>query len=93
MNSWKDKYDCSGDFYNRTSRQELAATLEAVRRTVCAYMGDRCDCKYGLKPGDTRFEYVQASSEQTGCPELAEVIDRLLHHPESFMETDAILFR
>jgi hypothetical protein len=38
-----------------------------------------CDCKYGLGVNtDDRF-----GSEQTGCPELTEIINRLLHRPES----------
>lgn len=57
----------------------LAKTLEMVRREVCAYnlgmfnYDVLCDCKYG-KEEDTR-----SGSEQTGCPELREVIHLLLH--------------
>lgn len=81
---WEPSYGfCS---WNTNDNVELAKTLEVIRRQVCAYNwgqvdGDvRCDCKYGLTLGtDTRF-----GSEQTGCPELRELIDRLLHRPESF---------
>lgn len=66
--------------YNVHPNEELAAALEAVRRRICGYGGNRCDCKYGLRPDDR-----PRTSEATGCPELTEVINRLLHRPESFM--------
>lgn len=76
---------------NRNSNIELAAALEVVRRKICAYnMGTRdkdvrCDCKYGATPEEARY----IGSENTGCPELREVIYRLLHAPESFGEDNA----
>jgi hypothetical protein len=49
---------------------------------VCGYRySDRCDCKYGLVDA----KYPGAGSEQTGCPELRELINRLLHRPETFI--------
>lgn len=75
---------------NENSNEELAAALEVVRRKICAYnMGTRdedvrCDCKYGATPEEARW----AGSENTGCPELREVIYRLLHKPESFRENN-----
>jgi hypothetical protein len=65
---------------------EALEALEAVRRRVCAYnMGlrnedVRCDCKYGIDLTTKRT----MGSEQTGCPELRELINRLLHRPETF---------
>jgi hypothetical protein len=72
---WEPSYGFCGEA--ATDRVELAHSLEAVRRRVCAYMGDTCDCKYGLTTE------ARASSEHTGCPELRELIHRLLHRPES----------
>lgn len=84
------KFDWEPDYgfcaYNRKSNEILAAALEQLRRKICAYnMGTkdhdvRCDCKYGINT-DT-----WAYSEKTGCPELREIIYRLLHAPESFGE-------
>lgn len=69
-----------------TDNVALAAALEHVRRRVCCYsMGHvRCDCKYGvsiedLPPGAGDKLNYDYGSEQTGCPELREVIYRLLH--------------
>lgn len=62
----------------------LAAALEVVRRSVCAYsMGQldrdvRCDCKYGAGRRVTDGESYTLGSEKTGCPELREVITGLL---------------
>jgi hypothetical protein len=64
--------------------RELAAALELIRRRVCAYgpNAKTCDCKYGLGlrllDGDAST-YSGLSSEQTGCPELRELIHKLLH--------------
>jgi len=62
-------------------RVELAASLEAVRREVCAYrsFGNRtCDCKYGRGIEVTDGKKLSASSEMTGCPELRDAISLLL---------------
>jgi hypothetical protein len=67
-----------------TANVELAEALEVVRRRVCAYnIGSserdvRCDCKYGASTESRR------SGEKTGCPELRELINRLLYRPASF---------
>jgi hypothetical protein len=78
--------------YNLNANEDLARALEAVRRRVCAYGrgtrpgADTCDCKYGIDPANDRG----MGSEQTGCPALTEVINRLLHRPETFgMGSDA----
>lgn len=70
---------------NVTSNEELARALEAARREVCAYgsMGEQtCDCKYGVTPA---HPLERRRGERTGCPELREMIHRLLYRPESFM--------
>lgn len=76
---------------NEHDRVELAMTLEALRRQVCCYGGgNRCDCKYGLRPdlGADVQEFgvigskTYGNSEQTGCPELREIIHRLLHRDQ-----------
>lgn len=44
---------------------ELLANLERLRRRLCCYMGDSCDCKFGATP---------VTSEQTGCPEIRQAM-------------------
>jgi hypothetical protein len=67
---------------NTTNNTALAEALEAIRRQRCPYGDGRCDCKYGL---DTSGPHG-AGSERTGCPELREMIHRLLHRPNTFAE-------
>ena len=74
-----------------TDKVALAAALEYVRRKVCCYnlsieRDVHCDCKYGLSIEDGERRSV--SSEQTGCPELREVIYLLLHGDDSGKEPD-----
>lgn len=81
---WEPAYGTAQ--HNKHSNVALAEALELVRRRICVYNmgfvdGDViCDCKYGIS-SETKFH-----SEQTGCPELREMIQRLLHRPESFSE-------
>jgi hypothetical protein len=49
------------------NRKALVVALERVRKAVCQYSGSKCDCKYG----------ASISGEETGCPELRDVIDFL----------------
>lgn len=88
---WESTYGFCA--YNETANEQLAATLEALRRKVCCYGGgDFCDCKYGLQAagptgrhgtwGD-RDQTNRRNHEQTGCPELREMIHRLLYRPET----------
>ncbi len=50
------------------TRAETIALLERVRAAnVCAYATPGCDCKYG----------ASLEGEQTGCPELRELIAML----------------
>lgn len=49
----------------------LIEGLEALRDRLCCYMGDTCDCKYGIN-AETR-----SGSEQTGCPEIRLAITYL----------------
>lgn len=53
---------------NRTAL-EIAKSL---RKMLCGYVGDRCDCKY---LPDDRNE--RRNDEQTGCCELREIIAQL----------------
>ena len=87
IGEWEPSYGfCAG---NETDRVALAMTLEALRRQVCCYGGgNRCDCKYGLRVergavlkdfGIEGTGVHMSNSEQTGCPELRELIHRLLH--------------
>lgn len=86
---WESTYGFTS--INETPNEQLAATLEALRRKVCCYGGgDFCDCKYGLRaagpskyvarPGEDKTD--RSNYEQTGCPELRELIHRLLYRPE-----------
>jgi hypothetical protein len=56
------------------SQERLIAGLEELRKSVCAYGPDavRCDCKFGVT-----CPRLHAGSEQTGCPELRQVIEYL----------------
>ena len=49
----------------------LYEQLESARRHICVYNRDPCDCKYG------RISISSPSGEQTGCPELRDLIHRL----------------
>lgn len=51
-------------------KQKLITNLEKLRKNLCCYMGDYCDCKYGN--GTLKF-----SSEATGCPEIRQTISML----------------
>jgi hypothetical protein len=46
--------------------RDTLAALRLAQRAVCTYMGPTCDCKYG----------ASGEGEQTGCPELRDLIDR-----------------
>ena len=98
VDEWEPSYGFCA--YNETDAIALAMALESVRRGICAYGGgNRCDCKYGIRPergaeihefgishpdkqAEGRMSFyrgVTGNSEQTGCPELREIIHRLLH--------------
>jgi hypothetical protein len=50
-------------------RNETALEIaKRLRRMLCGYIGDRCDCKYLPDNKNT-----PADSEQTGCCELREI--------------------
>lgn len=77
--NWEPAYGFA-PFYTATN-VGMAYSLEAIRRRLCAYraVGDQtCDCKYGVTMNGS------GTSEATGCCELREMIDRLLHRPETF---------
>lgn len=82
----EDKLDWEPSYgFCATSTQDnvaLATALEAVRRRICAYgpQARTCDCKFGISLDGIGY------SEQTGCPELREMIHRLLHRPGTFSE-------
>jgi len=51
---------------------KIANQLDAVRRMVCPYgagENESCDCKYGIS-NETQL----IRSEQTGCPELRDLV-------------------
>ncbi len=82
---WEPRYGFTDT--NTTDNESLAAALESVRRRICVYGGSRhCDCKYGAKPREGQLHAFGSyePSEKNGCPELRELINRLLHRPDTF---------
>jgi hypothetical protein len=62
------------------TKEEIIIVLEAVRKRICGYMGDHCDCKYGYIEKFEKNENPELFAkfirgEQTGCPELRDVIN------------------
>ena len=45
---------------------QCLAAVRRLRESVCCYIGDTCDCKYGYGTG-------KSGEEVTGCPELRDV--------------------
>lgn len=84
--------------FTKTDPVALAATLEMVRRGVCAYgpLATTCDCKYGMgkqiTPAGEISGIKRFNSEMTGCPELRSVIRILLHGKVEF-DLDAEITR
>ena len=82
---WEPSYGFCG--LNTDPIEDLTYALELVRRRICAYnMGIRqgdvsCDCKYGINENDRSM-----GSEATGCPELRELINRLIHRSETLTD-------
>lgn len=73
--------------YTARNRDRLIAALEAARRSVCAYGPEArtCDCKYGMFPpaADAPFQGPKfLGSEETGCPELRDLIRTLEREAE-----------
>lgn len=106
--NWEPGYGFCAD--NTTDLDQLVRTVEHVRRLACQNnhsSGQRdqiCDCKYGLgrdllagKTPAAADRRHRPSEEATGCPELRELIHRLLHRPASLLpddqETHVIEFR
>jgi hypothetical protein len=54
-----------------TKKSELIKGLDAVRRRVCCYTGDPCDCKFGAYGDEAKGAPVYFG-EQTGCPEIRQ---------------------
>jgi hypothetical protein len=48
---------------------KIVDQLEVVRKMVCPYAGETCDCKHGINSQTNLI-----GSEQTGCPELRVLI-------------------
>jgi len=54
------------------SKEELFRALKLVQLKICAYRSAIfCDCKYGIT------EKTMRNGEQTGCPEVRELIAML----------------
>jgi hypothetical protein len=59
-------------------RENTIEALETIRRMLCEYFNDPCDCKYGLSRGNVLSDVhgvpSRGTAERTGCPEVREVI-------------------
>lgn len=49
-------------------KDELIQRMERIRKRICCYTGQPCDCKFGAK---------MDSGEQGGCPEIMYVMELL----------------
>ena len=58
----------------RDNRQNIVDGLKGARQKCCGYMGDFCDCKYGVRESEKPINPLFDHSEQTGCPELRTAI-------------------
>lgn len=52
-------------------QDRAVAVVSTVRKRCCAYLGDRCDCKYGISTDDSAPGV--RGERGNGCPELREV--------------------
>jgi hypothetical protein len=57
-------------------KQDIEKVIEFIRKDICCYMGNHCDCKYGY---NGKKDY---GSEQTGCPELRTILELLKNMSE-----------
>lgn len=58
-----------------SQKKQIIEVLEKLRKhKVCAYVGDRCDCKFG---GEGLGPNKWNSGESNGCPELRQAIEIL----------------
>lgn len=55
---------------NGIPKKELLANLEKIRKSLCTYLGSRCDCKYMSKSQ----EKPSRGEDGPGCCELYEAI-------------------
>lgn len=49
-------------------KEELLTNLENLRKSLCCYEGDFCDCKYGI------YQPSTFGSELNGCPEIRQAM-------------------
>ena len=54
---------------DRSTKDGVLLALECARKKCCGYVGDRCDCKFGVTE-DT----FGIGERGTGCPELRQAI-------------------
>lgn len=52
-------------------QDELVNSLERIRKKLCAYMGEHCDCKFMAPENDT---ICNGSEIGSGCPEIYTAI-------------------
>ena len=65
--------------FNIDDREEAIEFVKFIRKNrICGYVGNRCDCKYGIEPESSN----KFGGEKTGCPELYQLISILEHIPK-----------
>ena len=72
-----------------SKKEDVVEYLKFIRKNrLCAYLGDRCDCKFGIDAtADGRM------SERTGCPEMYQLIDYMDNLPKEAWELAVKLSR
>jgi len=50
-------------------QDDLVSSLERIRKKLCAYMGDFCDCKF-MTNEDPDDDICRLSERGSGCPEI-----------------------
>jgi len=72
-----------------TKKEQVIELLKFIRKErVCAYLGNRCDCKFGI---NLEVKDRVMSGESNGCPEMYQIIDFLEHLPDKAWEAAANL--
>jgi hypothetical protein len=68
------------------SDEELIENLEALRKKLCCYIGETCDCKFMSLNGQPHM-----TSETTGCCEIRQAIELIKGQRDEVL-TQAQLF-
>ncbi len=63
--------------------KDVIDLIEATRKRICGYTGSHCDCKYGLEVNQDEMSSKFYRGEQTGCPELRDILVILEYIPQA----------